>query len=225
MGGSNDTNNLVALTAREHFVCHLLLTRFTTDNHKKKMIYAAYHMCKQHGKNQKRYVPTSRIYESLKLQFSAIHAASLKGRRYEELYGEELAAIIKAKLSVPRGPASPETIEKRVAKLRGKKRTPQQIENIKLGQKNAPQKTDEEKRIYALKMSSIKKGVPLGPKSDDHKAKLSLANKGSNLGPKSEETKQKMRKPKSEAHRRAISEGRKAKYAAIRNQQNQYLKK
>ncbi len=53
-------------------------------------------------------------------------------------------------------------------------------------------------------------------KSNEHKAKLSKAIKGISKGPMSEETKQKMRKPKSEAHRKAISEGRKAKYAALK---------
>lgn len=51
------------------------------------------------------------------------------------------------------------------------------------------------------------------------KAKLSQLNKGKSPGPRSEETKQKMRKPKSEAHRKAISDGRKAKYAALKAQQ------
>jgi len=49
--------------------------------------------------------------------------------------------------------------------------------------------------------------------SDETKVKLSAINKGKKLPPKSEETKQKMRKPKTEAHKKAISDARKAKYA------------
>lgn len=40
MGGSNDKTNLVYLTAREHLVCHMLLTKFTTGNDKRLMHYA-----------------------------------------------------------------------------------------------------------------------------------------------------------------------------------------
>ena len=36
LGGNNTKDNLVALTAREHFVCHLLLTRMTTGEARKK---------------------------------------------------------------------------------------------------------------------------------------------------------------------------------------------
>jgi len=45
LGGSNDKSNLVALTAKEHFICHYLLTKITLDeDHKRKMIWAFYMM-------------------------------------------------------------------------------------------------------------------------------------------------------------------------------------
>ena len=36
-GGSNKKENLVALTAKEHFICHLLLTKMTENNYRIKM--------------------------------------------------------------------------------------------------------------------------------------------------------------------------------------------
>lgn len=39
LGGSNDPDNLVKLSAREHYLCHYLLTKFTIGNNKRKMIY------------------------------------------------------------------------------------------------------------------------------------------------------------------------------------------
>ena len=36
LGGSNDSSNLVKLTAKEHFVCHLLLTKMLTGSARKK---------------------------------------------------------------------------------------------------------------------------------------------------------------------------------------------
>jgi hypothetical protein len=41
LGGSNDKENIVGLTAREHFVCHWLLTKFISETfYKKKMLNA-----------------------------------------------------------------------------------------------------------------------------------------------------------------------------------------
>lgn len=41
MGGSDDSNNLVDLTAREHYICHLLLPHMVKDNAiKSKLFYA-----------------------------------------------------------------------------------------------------------------------------------------------------------------------------------------
>jgi len=40
MGGDNSADNLVKLTAREHFVCHLLLTKMTDGIYKRKMFFA-----------------------------------------------------------------------------------------------------------------------------------------------------------------------------------------
>lgn len=40
IGGTNKSDNLVFLTAREHYICHLLLTRMTTGTDKQKMFLA-----------------------------------------------------------------------------------------------------------------------------------------------------------------------------------------
>jgi hypothetical protein len=40
LGGNNDKDNLVDLTAREHFVCHWLLIKMTEGKDRSKMLYA-----------------------------------------------------------------------------------------------------------------------------------------------------------------------------------------
>lgn len=40
LGGTNDKENLVLLTSREHFLCHWLLTKFTIGASKRKMLNA-----------------------------------------------------------------------------------------------------------------------------------------------------------------------------------------
>lgn len=66
IGGLDVESNLVTLTAREHFVCHLLLTKMLTGSHKQKMIHAAWSMCNLVGPGQFRYKVSGRIYESLR---------------------------------------------------------------------------------------------------------------------------------------------------------------
>ena len=59
MGGTNAKTNMVSLTAREHFICHLLLTKSVIDVFKKKMNYAYWRMCNATGK---RHYPSSNQY-------------------------------------------------------------------------------------------------------------------------------------------------------------------
>lgn len=44
IGGSNDVTNLVLLTPREHFICHLLLTKMTEGDDRYKMLWALHRM-------------------------------------------------------------------------------------------------------------------------------------------------------------------------------------
>ena len=76
--GNNKKENLVRLTAKEHFVCHLLLTKMVVDTYKEKMIYAAWMMANQENQNQQRYKITGRIYQSLKQEFSKIKSVHTK---------------------------------------------------------------------------------------------------------------------------------------------------
>lgn len=69
LGGSNDKSNLVDLTAREHFICHLLLLKMTTGADKAKMAFAA-HMMGCSNDKQERYKVTGRVYELVKREFS-----------------------------------------------------------------------------------------------------------------------------------------------------------
>ena len=65
MGGSDDATNIVRLTAREHFICHRLLTKMTTGKHKNKMSYAMWRLT-----NCKKYRITSRTYNSVREEHS-----------------------------------------------------------------------------------------------------------------------------------------------------------
>lgn len=70
LGGSNEKDNLVVLTAREHFVCHLLLTKMTVGNAQRKMIFAATAMMQLQNNRQTRHRVTNRLYQYIREQNS-----------------------------------------------------------------------------------------------------------------------------------------------------------
>lgn len=67
LGGNDSKENLVDLSGKEHFLCHLLLTKMVPDN--KKLIYAAWGMANLNNPLQQRYKITGRIYEMLRKEF------------------------------------------------------------------------------------------------------------------------------------------------------------
>lgn len=158
LGGSDDKDNLVDLTAREHFICHWLLTKMHTGEARAKMIYALNGM-KRSNNFAQRYETkiTARVYENLKKEFSIVHSNTMKGRTpWNKGIPITEDQREKNRIAATGKKFSQETIEKRSAKIRGQKRS------------------DETK----LKMSLAAKGKPKGPMSKEEKLKRSTALKG-----------------------------------------------
>ena len=105
MGGSNGSDNLVTLTAREHFICHILLTKMCiASTHKTKMIYAAFMMCHIEGRGQCRYRKiSSHLYETLKIKFAA--CSSTRSKQYwNNLSEEEYTEVCKLRKEIANRP-------------------------------------------------------------------------------------------------------------------------
>ena len=66
MGGSNDKTNLVPLTAKEHFICHMLLPKMTTGDARISMLFAAFTMATLTANGNQRYKVNSNTYEILR---------------------------------------------------------------------------------------------------------------------------------------------------------------
>ena len=63
LGGTDDNDNLVKLTPKEHFVCHLLLTKMTIGNARYKMNFALHMLSNANNIGDGRYIPSSRMYD------------------------------------------------------------------------------------------------------------------------------------------------------------------
>lgn len=151
MGGTNSLKNRVLLTAREHFICHLLLTKMTTGLSKRKMVLAARMMSRdirlRDGTVLYRYRPRiSKLYEmarhakcgSTPPEVAAKISASLTGwaerKKLIDPIGHD---AMRAKQSATHsGKILPEITCKRMGdSRRGKKRTENVIEKMKASMK------------------------------------------------------------------------------------------
>jgi hypothetical protein len=75
LGGTNDLENIVELTAREHYICHLLLTKFTEGTAYQKMSYALHRITNK----KENYIKSSRIYEMIRTAHSKMLSEKTKG--------------------------------------------------------------------------------------------------------------------------------------------------
>jgi len=72
-------NDVVCLTAKEHFICHLLLTKMLKqEQHKRKMVLALHRLV--HGNKKDVYIVSSKYYEIIKKWHS--EAASIRTKEY-----------------------------------------------------------------------------------------------------------------------------------------------
>ena len=79
LGGSNKIENLVLLTAREHFICHALLVEIHRKDYNSfcKMLHA-FVLMKGENNNQCRYI-NSKLYEKIKKEYSEIRQKNITG--------------------------------------------------------------------------------------------------------------------------------------------------
>lgn len=193
IGGTNDKSNLVKLTPKEHFVCHMLLPKMTTGNHKSKMIRAAWMIATMGNKRQTRIRVKSRKYCLLKEEWIKIS----KGVPKSEEHKQKL-----------RKPKSPEHKQKLSLARKGKtfgymhsEETKKKISESNKG-KVVPPRTDEQKKHQSKMLTGR-------TYSEEHRKKIGEATR--QRGPRSEETKQKIREARA---KQVISEETKQKMSA-----------
>jgi hypothetical protein len=71
-GGSDEYSNIVRLTAREHYICHVLLTKFYVGVERSKLFFAVIRIRCNEKLNGEVYVKNSHFYQKLKEQRSRI---------------------------------------------------------------------------------------------------------------------------------------------------------
>jgi hypothetical protein len=96
LGGSNDKENLVDLTAREHFICHLLLTKITEGKNKRSMIFALNALSTLENEHQIRH--RSRMYDLSRRLFAEEQSKVMAGLG-NPMFGKKHSEESKRKMS------------------------------------------------------------------------------------------------------------------------------
>ncbi|WPJ20564.1 putative homing endonuclease [Pseudomonas phage vB_PF_Y1-MI] len=116
LGGSDAPENLVNVSAREHFILHYLLTKFTDGGHRRKMLHAFMLMAGS-NENQDRYM-NSRLYESKKSEFAEAQRQRFTGVLKTEQHKQNISKALTGRVT------SDETKKKQSDSASKRKRKP-----------------------------------------------------------------------------------------------------
>lgn len=98
LGGNNHKENLVNLSAREHFICHWLLTKMVDGVEEKyKMNNAFSCMLYRENDKQQRYKISSRKFENIKKNISSSRSEKFSGENnpmYKKTHNEETRKLL-----------------------------------------------------------------------------------------------------------------------------------
>ena len=182
LGGTDDTDNLVKLTAREHFICHWLLVKMTTGEDHYKMLNALRMMrAEKYGQQRYETVITARVYESIKKEYSLLQSQRVRGENnpmWGKTHTEQARQAIREKNTGKK--LTEEQIARQVSAQIGRKRAPfseewrAKMSESKQGEKNnryGVEVSEETRRKIGDKIRGRKQ-------TKEEKARRAEANRG-----------------------------------------------
>lgn len=204
LGGKNTKHNLVELTAREHFICHWLLTKMTSGVNKQKMDYAFWMMINVANKHQEdyRYKVNSTTYSKLKIKFSKLFSNQHRGKQLSDEHKRKISETRKRKILSGEITVNENKEKYKIISEKLKGREVSEETRNKIGNAHKGKSISEKQREY---MSKLKTGTVVNKEIKDKISKTLKAQYATGerkpikgmLGKKLSDTaKQKMRKPK-----------------------------
>jgi hypothetical protein len=132
LGGSNNLDNLVKLTAKEHRLAHILLPRMTiAEAHTKSMWYALWMMLRTKNKNQNRKISKGTMFELAKIEVAKNSSQLHKGKTVSKETREKLSKSCSGRPSAFKGKThSAEVKQKLSAHRKGKTTSPETVAKI-----------------------------------------------------------------------------------------------
>lgn len=152
LGGKNTKENLVNLTAREHFICHWLLTKMVlTTKHRYQMWNAFSCMLYRKNSSQQRYQISSKKFETIKKAGAAIKSQLWSGQNnpmYNKTHSTESRE--KMKIAATGRIRSSEYKENLSKSLKNKPKSEKHKDNMKVGA--SKRWTPEARELWGIKM-------------------------------------------------------------------------
>ena len=157
LNGTDDKDNIVELTAREHFICHLLLTKMVTGHQKELMKFAVGKFIQTAPKQQRAF--TSWEYKKIRETISQVRT----GKKHSEETMKKMSEKDKGRTPWNKGITgiahSEESNKKRSATLTGRKKPVgfgQKISDAKKGHKAGMSgKKHSEKTLQKMRQSAL----------------------------------------------------------------------
>lgn len=160
LGGTDEESNLVKLTAREHFVCHLLLTKFTEG----KALYTMRHALGKFVQNSPMQNRKFTSWEYSKIRESI--SLARKGQKHSAETCAKISEKTKGRTPWNKGVTgivhSAESNAKRSATVKGRKMSADFCKKVSEGKKGhkagmlGKQHSDETKKLMSKNMSKPK---------------------------------------------------------------------
>jgi len=199
IGGNDDETNLVELTAKEHFICHLLLCEIYPNENKIK--FAAWMMCSMITMTQTRaYIVSSKEYE----YYKNLCANTRKGKSHTEETKRKIREKRALQVMVSKGPRSEETKRKISERNIGKTMSYESRRKISVANRGKIRSDATREKLRSIntgkKLSEIHKDKISNSlfgrvHSEETRKKIRESNIGKNLGKyPSEETRAKLSK-------------------------------
>jgi len=138
MGGTNDKDNLVDLTAREHFLIHKLLCEIYPNEYKLFHAFRMMAVMKNSKDNKRIYYVSSHEYTRIKLQHKNIMQMHNKNKIVSIETKDKISKSCRGK---KKRPMSEETKKKISAALKGRKLTSEHKEKVRIANTNNPKCT------------------------------------------------------------------------------------
>ena len=125
LGGNNSKSNIVKLSAREHFICHWLLTKMISGDNRIKMV-RAFNAFKMSSRKNPRNL-TARQYQIAR---NHVPISWNKGKTIEDYTPKQKEALRKSGLTKRGRTQTPEANAKRSETLKGRTFTPEHLQKI-----------------------------------------------------------------------------------------------
>jgi len=186
IGGLNSKDNVVSLTAREHRLAHILLTKMLADpKHINKMWYAAWLILRVENSSQIRHISKGKFYEIAKINFSKQMSVKHKGKTVSKETRRKMSESRKGKTSPNKGKLMSDKQKQKLSKAHTGKIVAQSTVDKILESRKGYKHSEETKK----KIAEGNKGKIMPPKTAAQKKVVSEKLKGRVM---SEETKRKM---------------------------------